>query len=207
MSRNIYQSLNTFLHRLERFIFFGHRGQPPMELALAGMPSFGLNTPVNTSNSNKPDRFSLKNLLGDGILWAVPKHRRTIEKRLNRKFGLPGYNWKPLVAKTNLRSCNQCGHDHELGVLCPHCYKKVEQETRLMQEKIEEKLGLEPIEHEVVVLYQGEQIEKVDNGPNERKVRVVEMEKPRPVWFSKNLMQKTTAQPADTKEVKPSNLG
>lgn len=88
-----------------------------------------------------------------------------------------------------------------------HCYKKVEQETRLMQEKIEQKLGLEPIEHEVIVLYQGEQIEKVENEANERKVRIVEMEKPRPVWFSKNLMQKTTAQPADTKEVKPSNLG
>lgn len=85
-----------------------------MELALAGMPSVGLNAP----DIRKSDRFSLKNLLGDGILWAVPKHRRTIEKRLNRKFGLPGYNWKPLVAKTNLRSCNQCGHDHELGVLC-----------------------------------------------------------------------------------------
>uniref|UniRef100_W8B551 Large ribosomal subunit protein bL32m n=1 Tax=Ceratitis capitata TaxID=7213 RepID=W8B551_CERCA len=207
MSRNIYLSLSNFLNRLESLLFFGQRGRPPMEFALTGMPGFESNLPKLSTENQSPDKFSLKELLGDGILWAVPKHRRTIEKRLKRKFGVPEYNWKPLIAKTNLRTCNQCGHDHELGILCPHCYKKVEQETRLMQEKIQQELGLEPIENEVIVLYEGEQMEKSADGTSERKVRVVEMEKPRPVWFSKNLMQKTTTQPAETKEVKPSNLG
>ncbi|XP_067619432.1 large ribosomal subunit protein bL32m [Eurosta solidaginis] len=208
MSRNIFLSFRNLLNRLENVLMFGHRGQPPTQLALVGMPSMDWDAARITPQTDKPDRFSLKDLLGDGILWAVPKHRRTVEKRLKRKFGLPEYNWKPLKTKTNLRTCNQCGHDHELGVLCPHCYKKVEQETRAMQDKIQEKLGLDPIEHEVVVLYDGEQIEKSAGSASEKKVRVVEMEKPRPVWFSKNLLQKTTAEPENTtKEVKPSNLG
>lgn len=37
--------------------------------------------------------------------------------------------------------------------------------------------------------------------------RVIEMEKPRPVWFNKNLLQKTTQPAAKTTEVKPTNLG
>lgn len=35
------------------------------------------------------DTFSLKDLIGDGILWAVPKHRKTIERRLKAKYGHP----------------------------------------------------------------------------------------------------------------------
>lgn len=37
--------------------------------------------------------------------------------------------------------------------------------------------------------------------------RVVEMQKSRPVWFNKNLLQKTTQPAAKTTEVKPTNLG
>lgn len=68
-----------------------------------------------------PSRFSLKDVLGDGFLWAVPKHRRSIEKRLKRKFGHPDYIWKMMRPKTNLRVCNVCGDDHEAGVLCRKC--------------------------------------------------------------------------------------
>ena len=62
--------------------------------------------------------FSIKDLIGDGILWAVPKHRRSVEKRLKRKYGCPEYVVKTITPKTNLRVCNKCGHDHEVGVLC-----------------------------------------------------------------------------------------
>lgn len=37
-----------------------------------------------------------------------------------------------------------------------NCYKRVKDETTEFQEVIEKELGLEPIEQEVVVLYQGE---------------------------------------------------
>lgn len=73
-----------------------------------------------------------------------------------------------------------------------------------MQEKIQNELGLEPVNNEVVVLYQGEK----DDKPTEffEGKRIVEMEKPRPSWFSKNLLQETTQQPATTSDVKPSQL-
>lgn len=73
-----------------------------------------------------------------------------------------------------------------------------------MQEKIQTELGLEPVNNEVVVLYQGEK----DDKPTEffEGKRIVEMEKPRPSWFSKNLLQETTQQPATTSDVKPSQL-
>lgn len=76
------------------------------------------NYQLESSNSQTTKRFTLKDLIGDGMLWAVPKTRRTLEKRQKRKFGVPGRVYKMLLPKPNLRSCIQCGHDHELGVLC-----------------------------------------------------------------------------------------
>lgn len=74
-----------------------------------------------------------------------------------------------------------------------------------MQEKIQQELGLDPVDKEVIVLYDGEKGEQ----PNEHwnGMRIVEMERPRPMWFSKNLMQKSTQPAATTKDVKPDDLG
>lgn len=55
-------------------------------------------------------------------MWAVPKKRRTIEKRLSRRFGVEKYVWKPPVAKTNLLICTNCGHNYEAGRLCGKSY-------------------------------------------------------------------------------------
>lgn len=74
-----------------------------------------------------------------------------------------------------------------------------------MQEAIQNELKLEPVEQEVVVMYEGEK----DSKPDEfwKGKRIVEMQRPRPQWFSDNLLQKTTQKGADTSEVKPSQLG
>lgn len=74
-----------------------------------------------------------------------------------------------------------------------------------MQTAIQDKLGLEPIDKEVVVLYDGEREEK----PKEffESKRIVEIPKERPSWFSKNLLQETTQQPTTEGGVKPSGLG
>lgn len=135
----------------------------------------------------------------------MPKSRRTIEKRWKRKYGDPYYVWKPYVPKTNLQTCKACGYHHEIGLLCGNCYCKVMDETKLMQEEIQNELKIEPVEKEVVVLYQGEKQQQ----PSEywKGKRIVEIQKPRPAWFSKNLLQKTTQGPAETKDVKPSDLG
>ncbi|GAB0093601.1 39S ribosomal protein L32, mitochondrial [Sergentomyia squamirostris] len=148
---------------------------------------------------------SLKNTLEDAILWAVPKHRRTIEKRWKRKYGSPEYVQKILVSKKNIKICITCGHHHETGNLCPKCYERVKGETQAMQAEIQKELGLNPIDKDVIVLYEGEKIE----GPPEswQGKRIVELKRPRPAWFSRNLMEKTTQPPATTKEVKPTDLG
>lgn len=75
----------------------------------------------------------------------------------------------------------------------------------MIQDKIQKELGLSPVEEDVIVIYDGEKSEQ----PAEfyKGKRIIEMEKPRPMWFSKNLMQKTTQQPAATKEIKPNDLG
>lgn len=65
-----------------------------------------------------PKSWSLKNIIDNGILWAVPKHRRTIERRWKRKYGSPEYFLKILLPKTNLRVCDNCGGHHEVGLLC-----------------------------------------------------------------------------------------
>lgn len=39
-----------------------------------------------------------------------------------------------------------------------NCYKKVEQETKEIQAKIQEKLGSNPIDKDVIVLYDGETV-------------------------------------------------
>lgn len=86
----------------------------PEPLCLAVCPSYSpFSEPKQTSKS-----FSIKDLIGDGIFWAVPRSRRTIEKRWKRKYGSPGYHVKTIVPKHTLRVCNHCGHDHEVGLLC-----------------------------------------------------------------------------------------
>lgn len=75
----------------------------------------------------------------------------------------------------------------------------------MIQEKIQAELGLNPIEEEVIVLYDGEKSEEPSDYWKGK--RIIEINKTRPMWFSKNLIQKTTQQPATTKEVKPNDLG
>lgn len=154
---------------------------------------------------SQPLGSSLKDILNEGFLWAVPRNRRTIEKRLKRQYGNPYYTSKILVPKKTLHVCNVCGDDHEIGVLCPTCYKKVIEETQAMQDAIQNELGLKAVENEVVVLYNGEK----NSTPSEyfEGKRIVEIDKPRPAWFSKNLLQSTTQQPATSTNIKPSDLG
>lgn len=62
-----------------------------------------------------------------------------------------------------------------------HCYEKVKQETELLRDAIQNELKLDPVEKEVAVVYQGE-------PRPELPLRVVEIPRERPAWFSKNLL-------------------
>lgn len=113
-----------------------------------------------TSVPTTPEpKFSL-DFLKDPFLWAVPKHRRSIYRRRIRKFGTLDGFWKMLRPKTNIVSCVECGNDKEAGRLCPVCYDRVKLETESMQEVIQKELGLSPVDKEVVVVYQNDQIDK-----------------------------------------------
>ncbi|XP_059610099.1 large ribosomal subunit protein bL32m [Phlebotomus argentipes] len=184
---------------IERFIFPQFPRQFPA-LAVAGVDNR-----LERSEQGSGLWESLKNTLEDAIVWAVPKSRRTVEKRMMRKFGSPEKP-KLLQVKTHLKICITCGHHYEVGVLCPHCYNRVRKETKQMQEEIKQNLGLKPIEQDVIVLYEGEKLQGATAEMWQGK-RIVEMKRPRPAWFSKNLMEKTTQPPATTKEVKPTDLG
>lgn len=199
MALSLIYKCRIVLHRVESTLvsaIFG-RGYPEEPCLL--------NIETSTEFTTKPTSISLKDIIGDGFLWAVPRNRRTIEKRLKRKFGHPDYIWKLYKPRTNLQICRTCGHDHEIGILCKHCYDKIQEETKLMQGEIQKELEINPIEKEVVVLYDGEKQQQ----PSEfwEGKRIVEINKQRPSWFSKNLLQKTTQGPATTKDIKPSDLG
>lgn len=88
---------------------------PPDSLCLAGCPGY---TPAAFEQVAPPTKssFSIKELIGDGILWAVPHHRRSIERRLKRKFAP---NFPSIVHRNNrLTICSHCGNHKEIGLLC-----------------------------------------------------------------------------------------
>nr|CAH7718407.1 unnamed protein product [Callosobruchus chinensis] len=196
---NLLTRFNLAVYRLKQAAEVAFGRYPPAEaFALVGIQS------EKTSNPNRGWN-TIKEIIGDGFLFAVPKHRRTIEKRLKRKFGHPDYILKIILPRKDLKVCNVCGDDHEAGVLCPTCYKKVIDETKVMQDAIQNELKLEPVEKEVVVLYSGEKNEKPQEFFEGK--RIVEVDKPRPAWFSKNLLQQTTQKESETGNIKPSDLG
>lgn len=133
--------------------------------------------------------FQIRDLL-DGIVLATPKNRTPIRKILARRYGDDNWKygqklWKP---KRTIVSCATCGSFHELHTICRHCFKKVEEESKYIMEKIRAAWRSDIIDKDVQVVYQGEAATSTTK-------RIVELEKPRPIWFAPNLSQKT-AQPA-----------
>ncbi|KAL2735371.1 hypothetical protein V1478_003011 [Vespula squamosa] len=199
MAVSMVKRLTSAFQKIEQALnIIFNRGFPPE--ALYAIDYNGLSLPCVVSNRG---RFSLKDIIGDGFLWGVPTARRTIEKRMNRRFGYPKYNWKPPVPKTNLLMCPNCGSHHEAGLLCGYCYEKVKIETQEMQDAIQEKLGLSPVEEDVIVIYEGENDKTEEFWKNQK---VIEMPKKRPEWFHKNLLEPSTVEPSDSKDIKPPQL-
>uniref|UniRef100_L7LYT6 Large ribosomal subunit protein bL32m n=1 Tax=Rhipicephalus pulchellus TaxID=72859 RepID=L7LYT6_RHIPC len=131
---------------------------------------------------SQPQRWSPA-LVGDqfqdkGVVWAVPTFRVSVERRLMRRISHPFFRIKP---KDYIKNCHVCGHFHLAHTICGHCYGKVKQETEQLRDAIAQRLKLDPVETEVVVAYQGEK--------KERHRVVVEVDRPRPAWFTKNLMK------------------
>ncbi|XP_050033257.2 large ribosomal subunit protein bL32m [Dermacentor andersoni] len=133
---------------------------------------------------SQPNRWSPA-LVGDlpdrGVVWAVPTRRVSLERRLMRRISHPFFRIKP---KDYIKSCHICGHFHLAHSICGHCYGKVKQETEQLRDTIAKELKLEPVEEEVVIAYQGEE---------KQGGRRVKVDRPRPAWFSKNLMKQSSS--------------
>nr|CAH0102569.1 unnamed protein product [Daphnia galeata] len=146
------------------------------------------------------------NSIFDGFLWGVPTCRRSAEKRMMRKYGAPKWHNKLILPRKDIKVCGACGHYHEDKCLCPNCYSKVKAETTVLQEQMIQELGIKPVEKEVAILYQGEKNQFNDEFFKDN--TVIEVEKARPKWFSKNLLQKSNASVnIETTTIKPHDLG
>ncbi|XP_032776764.1 39S ribosomal protein L32, mitochondrial [Daphnia magna] len=156
----------------------------------------------------KDESFDIKSIF-DGFLWGVPTCRRSAEKRMMRKYGAPNWHNKLILPRKDIKTCGTCGHNHEAGRLCPNCYSKVKAETSVLQEKMVQELGLDPIDKEIAIVYQGEKTQFDDEFFKGK--RVVQMEKPRPKWFSKNLLQRcgpnSDVNNSEHTIIKPHDLG
>ncbi|KAF8776964.1 39S ribosomal protein L32 like protein [Argiope bruennichi] len=77
-----------------------------------------------------------------------------------------------------------------------NCYEKVKSETKLIQDAVMKELKLDPIDKEVVIMYENDS--KDSNILNGK--RIVEVPKTRPSWFSKNLLAKDSEFPRKKNE-------
>uniref|UniRef100_A0A023FDC9 Large ribosomal subunit protein bL32m n=1 Tax=Amblyomma cajennense TaxID=34607 RepID=A0A023FDC9_AMBCJ len=119
-----------------------------------------------------------------GIVWAVPTRRVSLERRMMRRISHPFFKIKP---KDYIKSCHVCGHFHLAHTICGHCYQRVKEETEQLRDAIAEELKLDPVESEVTIVYKGEK------KPPESGARVVEVDRPRPAWFSQNLLTRSSS--------------
>lgn len=127
----------------------------------------------------------------DGLLWGVPKKRRNVERRLKRRFGVENYpDCAPIIRPRNdIIICEQCGDHHEYYALCPTCYGKVKDETEKIREEMKCQTDpLLPKEKEILFQYQDEQTDQ----ENWNHFKVINIDRPRPKWFSKNLLTRST---------------
>lgn len=76
-------------------------------------------------------------------------------------------------------------------------------ETKVMQEAMINSYGLDPVDKEVRLKYKGDP----NDDSVQENVRFVELEKERPVWFSKNLLSRTgqSTQASGVVEKEPEN--
>ncbi|KAK3731900.1 hypothetical protein RRG08_043234 [Elysia crispata] len=154
------------------------RGPPSGALATLGLPSLPSLEPSQTPGQGNSTLGSIF----DGILYAVPRHRRSVEKRLFRKHRFTGF-MEHGTPKTNIVPCLVCGNFKEKGHLCEHCYNRVRTETNEMQAKMGDDLKFDVPRSEMEFIYENE---KPAEG-----TYVVKMSKARPNWFPRRLLNKT----------------
>lgn len=136
---------------------------------------------VGADEKSTGNHSSVLDSIFGSTLWAVPKSRRSVERRWTRKMGEIGH-FEHARPKKNLIACLECGHWHESHTICGNCYKKVREETKAMQKTFGDDLKYDHPLKEVVFLYDDEVLEDHTDK------YVVKMDKSRPKWFHKSLL-------------------
>lgn len=139
------------------------------------------------TNSIPATKNQVANDLGidfNGILWGTPVHKTTKPRKMIRKHAVH-YTLRP---PQNLIPCTKCGSWHLKHTICGFCYKKVKEATEQIKEQL---LKYNPFagelqDRETEVLF------KNDPRPTggEQNLRILEIPKERPEWFSKDLKKR-----------------
>ncbi|XP_041458213.1 39S ribosomal protein L32, mitochondrial-like [Lytechinus variegatus] len=182
MLRHVNISIQNFLKRFNAGVakLFSKDGlvfEPVLAIpALRGLES------QNEGRDPRNDPNSIQELF-DGFLWAVPKHRRSIQRNRGRRRALD----KRVSYNTSLVPCETCGNLRQFGYLCGHCLVKIREETKQIQEEMFGELDKDGVlpDKENVVIYEGETLSEDDV----RDKHPIELRKKRPAWFSKDLIQ------------------
>lgn len=122
--------------------------------------------------------------LFDGWLWATPKHRTPARQKWREKYGASNWQYGQKLYKSmnNIMTCPDCGSFHQFHTICRKCFQRVQEESKEVIASIRKAWGHGIIDKEVQVIYEGEVAPKTPK-------RIVELERPRPLWFESNLSQ------------------
>ncbi|XP_033625442.1 39S ribosomal protein L32, mitochondrial-like [Asterias rubens] len=171
------QNLRFSLEKLEARLLERLGGHPPLA------PAFALQGTSLIDDQSHHNQGSLSSIF-DGFLWAVPKHRRSIQR--NRKRRRAVEKLEEYIPEWKFVMCEVCGHSKMRGFICGHCLIRIRQESAEIRKELfetQEENNIIP-ERESIVLYEDEALRPEDQGKE-----VVEMKKKRPFWFSRSLTE------------------
>ncbi|KAL5009839.1 hypothetical protein ScPMuIL_012144 [Solemya velum] len=119
-----------------------------------GMPALaGVNLPCDDRPKSAARSLDsiLDSIFGSKLWAAVPKNRRSAERRMTRKMAK--FHLNDAIPKKNIVACLECGHWHQSNTICGNCYSKVREETKEMRRSLGEDIRYSAPESEIVFLY------------------------------------------------------
>ncbi|XP_014663586.1 PREDICTED: 39S ribosomal protein L32, mitochondrial-like [Priapulus caudatus] len=159
MAAHMLHRLRVVFLEFEQRLFGFIRGYPPhgiggvFPIADTQPNTFPTDQQCIRDGSIDKQTSLLERLVGDGFFWAVPKNRRTVERRMTRRMGYQ----KLINSRHDLVTCLHCGHYHQAKTICGNCYAKVQAETKVIMDAMQIEKWEDRVKHsdkDVTVLYE-----------------------------------------------------
>lgn len=84
-----------------------------------------------------------------------------------------------------------------------HCYERIKKETEVIRKQADVQFGHGPEDKGITVLYESDKERSAGRGKEDSNI-IIEIEKPRPNFFSGNLLQRSTLRSnPDAKSITP----